>query len=41
MTLWEHREDETQKEGELNNDIEQGEGPAEEGKAGGQGVVLK
>jgi hypothetical protein len=41
MKLWERREDETQQEGELNNDIEQGEGPAEEGKAGGQGVVLK
>jgi hypothetical protein len=41
MKLWEHREDETQQEGELNNDIEQGEGPAEESKASGQGVILK
>jgi hypothetical protein len=41
MKLWEHREDETQQEGELNNDNEQGERPAEEGKAGGEGVVLK
>jgi hypothetical protein len=41
MKQWEHREDETQQEGELNNDIEQGEGSAEEGKAGGQRTVLK
>lgn len=41
MKLWEQWDDETQQEGQLNNNIEQGEGPAEEGKAGGQGVVLK
>jgi len=41
MKRWEHKEDETQQEGKLNNDNEQGEGSAEGSKAGGQGVVLK